>query len=133
MSSFRSSSSLLQADSKVRNSSDRANKVFVFILFSKFPTDGPRTFESLLFLDNPSLYRYLFSIKNNSDSTVMMIRSLVKALETYADNSLTGLYYASLGQEEYFRILSRVLLLNSKSLLLIYFMCSVLYLLIPYS
>lgn len=95
------------------NSSVKSNFSNIIIdkvmLDSGASTDGPRTFESLLFLDNPSLYRYLFSIKNNSDSTVMMIRSLVKALETYADNSLTGLYYASLGQEEYFRILKEVI------------------------
>lgn len=95
------------------NSSVKSNFSNIIIdkvmLDSGASTDGPRTFESLLFLNNPSLYRYLFSIKNNSESTVLTIRSLVRALETYADNSLTGLYYASLGQEEYFRILKEVI------------------------
>lgn len=94
------------------NSSVKSNFANIIIdkvmLDSGASSDGPRTFESLLFLNNPSLYRYLFSIKNNSESVVLMIRSLVRALETYSDNSLTGLYYASLGQEEYFRILKEV-------------------------
>lgn len=95
------------------NSSVKSNFASIIIdkvmLDSGASSDGPRTFESLLFLNNPSLYRYLFSIKNNSESVVLMIRSLVRALETYSDNSLTGLYYASLGQEEYFRILKEVI------------------------
>jgi hypothetical protein len=95
------------------NSSVKSNFSNIIIdkvmLDSGASSDGPRTFESLLFLDNPSLYKYLFSIKNNADSVVLTIRSLVRALETYADNSLTGLYYASLGQEEYFRILKEVI------------------------
>lgn len=71
--------------------------------------DGPRTFEALLFKRNPSLYRYLFENKTDSSAVVLIIRAIIKGLEEYSNSSLAGLYYTSLGQEEYFRILKEVI------------------------
>lgn len=70
---------------------------------------GPKTFESLLFQHNSSLYRYVLELKNNPEGLVLLMRSIIKSLESYTDNPLTGLEFNALGVDEYFRILKEVI------------------------
>lgn len=71
--------------------------------------DGPKTFESLLFRSNPRLYRYMQSIKSNGDTLILLMRSIIKALEKYVNTSLSGLECSVIGIDEYFRILKEVI------------------------
>jgi len=70
---------------------------------------GPKTFESLLFRQNASLYRKLISMKNNNENTVLLMRSLIKALEGYTNSQLSGLEFKVIGVDEYFKILKEVI------------------------
>lgn len=71
---------------------------------------GPTTFENLLMMEDPSLYEYLLeSRKNNSEDLILLIRSIIKALETYANSSLSALECKALGVGQYFYILKEVI------------------------
>lgn len=70
---------------------------------------GPKTFESLLFRQNTSLYRKLISMKNNNENTVLLMRSLIKALEGHTNSQLAGLEFKVIGVDEYFKILKEVI------------------------
>lgn len=71
--------------------------------------DGPKSFDALLFRNNPSLYRYVMSIKSNGNNMLMLMRAIVKALENYTNASLHGLEFKVIGKDEYFRILKEVI------------------------
>ena len=72
--------------------------------------DGsPNTFESLLFRTNTQLYKYLVSIRDNGESMLLLIRSIVKALESYTNTPLHGLEFSAIGVEQYFHILKEVI------------------------
>ena len=71
--------------------------------------NGPKTFDSLLFRSNPSLYKYIMTLKTNSDASIMLMRAIVKALEDYTNTSLSGLTFKTLGESEYIRILKEVI------------------------
>lgn len=71
--------------------------------------DGPRTFESLLFRTNPSLYRYLMNLKSDGEAVIFFMRSVVKALESYTNTKLQGLEFTAEGVSEYIRILKEVI------------------------
>lgn len=70
---------------------------------------GPKTMESLLFRINPSLYRYIMSLKTNPESLILLMRSIIKALESYTNSKLSGLEFSALGVENYFYILKEVI------------------------
>jgi len=71
---------------------------------------GPTTFENLLMISNPTLYEYMLQQKaDGNDNIILMLRSIIKALETYANTSLAALECKALGSEEYFRILKEVI------------------------
>jgi hypothetical protein len=70
---------------------------------------GPKTFESLLFRDNSSLYRYLVSMKSNGEDLILLMRAIIKALEDYTNSSLAGLEFNALGVDDYFHILKEVI------------------------
>lgn len=72
-------------------------------------SNGPKTFDALLFRSNPSLYKYIMGIKSNSESSIMLMRAIVKALEDYTNTSLSGLTFKTLGESEYIRILKEVI------------------------
>lgn len=72
-------------------------------------TAGPRTFEALLFRNDPEMYKYLIGLKSDSDSLLIIIRSLVKSLESYTNSSLRGLEFTAIGLENYFKILKEVI------------------------
>lgn len=71
--------------------------------------NGPKTFEALLFRNDPDMYKYLISLRKNGDSLLLIIRSIVKALETYTNASLQGLEFAAIGEDDYFSILKEVI------------------------
>ena len=52
---------------------------------------GPRTYEALLLRSNPVLYRGLMSMKSNMDSIVVLIKSIIRALEAYTNSKLIAL------------------------------------------
>lgn len=71
---------------------------------------GPTTFENLLMIENPSLYEYLLeSREEGNDNIILLLRSIIKSLETYTNSSLSGLECKALGTDEYFRILKEVI------------------------
>lgn len=71
---------------------------------------GPTTFENLLMIENSSLYEYLLEAREEgSDNIIMLLRSIIKALETYTNSSLSGLECKALGADEYFHILKEVI------------------------
>ena len=71
---------------------------------------GPNTFENLLMMQNPSLYNYIIQQKNEGDDSVLLVmRSIIQALEEYSNSSLAGLQLKALGSDEYFRILKEVI------------------------
>lgn len=72
-------------------------------------SSGTRTFESLLFRTNPQAYRSLMELKGDGDSLIMFMRSIIKALETYANSPLPALEFKALGSDEYIRILKEVI------------------------
>lgn len=71
---------------------------------------GPTTFENLLMVSNPSLYEYMLRQKaDGNDNIILMLRSIIKALEAYSNTSLSALESNALGSDEYFRILKEVI------------------------
>lgn len=71
--------------------------------------NGPKTFEALLFRNDPEMYKNLVSLRGNNETLLLMMRSLVKSLEGYTNSSLAGLEFAAIGQKEYFKILKEVI------------------------
>lgn len=83
------------------------DKVNIDISNSEF---GPTTFESLLMMDNVSLYDYLVNAKNNNpDEVITMMRSIVASLEVYSGSSLFALSCSVLGSDKYISILKEVI------------------------
>lgn len=70
---------------------------------------GPRTFEALMLRINPDIYKGLKLMQNNSASLVLLIKSIIRALESYTNTKLTALQMQSLGADEYIRILKEVI------------------------
>lgn len=71
--------------------------------------NGPKTFEALLFRNDPEMYKQLISFRNNNETLTLMMRSIVKSLETYTNAVLPGLEFTATGQKEYFKILKQVI------------------------
>lgn len=72
--------------------------------------NGPTTFENLMLIENPKLYEYLIQQKmDGSENVVMMLRSIIKALESYTNSSLAALESAALGIDQYIYILKEVI------------------------
>lgn len=72
-------------------------------------SDGPKTFEAMLFRSNPSLYSRLVDLRKDDNSMNMLIRSIINGLESYTNSSLAGLQFKSLGNDEYFKTLKEVI------------------------
>lgn len=72
---------------------------------------GPTDFESLLRRSNPSLAKYLLTLNTpeNSEALTLLLRSLIKALESYTNSSLAALEFKALGADEYIMILKEVI------------------------
>lgn len=72
--------------------------------------DGsPKTFESLLFRTNASLYTYLKDLRTNNENLILLMRSIVQALESYTNSQLSGLEFKAIGVDQYFHILKEVI------------------------
>lgn len=82
------------------------DKVMLDISNSKY---GPRSFEALLYRENPALYRYLENLKSDPDTLLILMRSIIKSLETYIHSPLGALEFEALGQEQYIYILKEVI------------------------
>lgn len=74
-----------------------------------YSVNGCTTFDSLLYRNNVRLYRKLMSLKNDGTSLLLLMRAIIKALETYTNASLTGLELNALGTEDYFTILKEII------------------------
>lgn len=72
-------------------------------------SDGPKTFEAMLFRSNQALYNRLLELRNDENSLNMLIRSIIKGLESYTNSSLAGLQFKSLGHNEYFKTLKEII------------------------
>jgi hypothetical protein len=72
-------------------------------------TYGPKTFEALLYQDNPELYRGLQYIRNDGDELLILMRSIIRALEVYTDSKLSALEFAAVGEDEYIKTLKEVI------------------------
>jgi hypothetical protein len=70
---------------------------------------GPRTFEALLYLTNPKLYRLLQSLYGNGEQLLTLMRSIIRGLENYVQSPLSALEFEATGQKEYVRILKEVI------------------------
>lgn len=79
------------------------------ILDTSNTAEGPKTFESLLFRTNASLYKYMTSMQSNGENMLLLMRSIVKALETYTNSQLSGLEFNAIGVNNYFHILKEVI------------------------
>ena len=71
--------------------------------------NGPKTFEALLFRNDPDMYRYLITLRTDPEALLLILRALVKALESYTNSPLRGLEFAAIGHDDYFRILKEVI------------------------
>ena len=71
--------------------------------------NGPKTFDALLYRTNPVLYSRLVSMKSDNNATSMLIRSIVKSLESYTNHALTGLQFKTIGLDDYFKSLKEVI------------------------
>ena len=75
---------------------------------------GPTTFDTMLMMENPKLHEYLSNIWNHGEgsgpeNTVMLLRSIIKALEEYTNASLSSLEAKAIGVDEYMRVLREVI------------------------
>ena len=72
---------------------------------------GPATFGALLHQKNPLLYKYIDTLRkeNNRESSILLMRSIIKALESYTNSNLSALEFAALGVENYIGILKEVI------------------------
>lgn len=83
------------------------DKVNIDLGSSRF---GPTSFENLLMMENPSLYEYILQERSSrNDNIILLMRSIIKALENYANSPLSGLESKALGTDEYIRILKEVI------------------------
>lgn len=73
--------------------------------------EGTSTFMGLLHEKNPLLAKYVETLiaDNNKDSIVLLMRSLIKGLDTYTSSNLGALEFRALGQERYISILKEVI------------------------
>ena len=91
------------------------NGVYKDIISDKVDLDisstefGPKTFEGLLLRINPSLSKAISDIKNKPDSLLLLIRSIIKALEEYTNSQLFALEFKAIGVDNYFKILKEVI------------------------
>ena len=72
---------------------------------------GPSTFGALLHQKNPLLFKYIDTLRkdNNRESSLLLMRSIIKALDTYTNSNLSALEFRALGVENYINILKEVI------------------------
>ena len=82
------------------------DKVMLDISNSQY---GPRSFEALLFLTNPKLYRDIVQYRGDGEQLLIYMRSIIRALESYTHSPLPALEFEATGKDEYIRILKEVI------------------------
>ena len=70
---------------------------------------GPTSLEALLYRTDQSMYQFINSIRNNGENILLVMRSIIKALEVYVQDELHGLEYTAFGKQHYFDILKEVI------------------------
>ena len=70
---------------------------------------GPTSFEALLYRENPKIYRALQQMKGDGDQLLILMRSIIRALEIQTNSSLSALEFKATGEKEYIRILKEVI------------------------
>ena len=70
---------------------------------------GPTTFETMLMMSNPKLHQYLTKQKADKSNVVMLMRTLIKALEAYTGSSLSALESKAIGVDQYMKVLKEVI------------------------
>ena len=71
---------------------------------------GPTTFEYLLMMENTSLYDYITKErKENPQEIITMMRTIIAAMETYTNSSLSALTCSVICSENYVNILKEVI------------------------
>lgn len=72
---------------------------------------GPKTFAALLHRTNASLYKFLIDLRNNGNGNdiVLLMRAIIKSLESYVSTSLAGLEFKALGMDNYIFILKEII------------------------
>lgn len=71
--------------------------------------NGPKTFDAMLYRMNPVMYNRLTELRKDKNGMTILIRSIIKALESYTNSSLMALQFKTLGEEEYFRTLKAII------------------------
>lgn len=71
--------------------------------------NGPTSFDKLLMRENVQIYRYIKSIEDKPETVVMMIKAIIKGLESYTNTNLGGLEMSALGQEKYIDVIKEVI------------------------
>lgn len=112
-----------QYSMEVRNNSDiKSSRLpppvsgnFILIIMDKIELDvgntayGPKTFESMLFQYNPSMYAHLKDLRKKPSDMVTTMRTIIKSLEYWSNYRLNALTFSALGEDEYFSILKDVI------------------------
>lgn len=70
---------------------------------------GPKSFEALLYRENPSLFRSLQQMKSDGDQLLILMRSIIRSLEDFTNANLSSLEFEALGQTQYIHILKEVI------------------------
>lgn len=83
-----------------------ADKIMLDLSNSQY---GPRSFEALLYLTNPQLYRLIQNLYGDGEQLLILMRSIIRALENYVQSPLAALEFEATGQEEYIHILKEVI------------------------
>ena len=82
------------------------DKVMLDISGSQY---GPTSFEALLYRNSPTLYRALELMKEDSDQLLILMRSIIRALEEYVNHPLPALEFMATGRDNYIEILKEVI------------------------
>jgi hypothetical protein len=70
---------------------------------------GPRTFEALMLRVNPRLYQGMMSMQHDTEAIILLIKSIIRSLESYTNSKLIALQMHALGESDYIRILKEVI------------------------
>lgn len=70
---------------------------------------GPRTFEALLLRVNPKLYQGIMAMEHDTEAMILLIKSIIRSLESYTNSKLIALQMHALGESDYIRILKEVI------------------------
>jgi hypothetical protein len=70
---------------------------------------GPKSFEALLYREDPELFRALQDMKGDGDQLLILMRSIIRSLEDFTNSNLSALEFQSVGEKQYIAILKEVI------------------------